>query len=59
MDTVREDSEFFVPNEDVLILGAHSDTKLYYWNVNTFSLMGTLSTEGHPDVEGVVVCKDD
>jgi WD40 repeat protein len=58
MDTVRE-GEHFVPDQDVLILGAHSDTQLYYWNVDTGSLMGTLSTEGHPDVEGVVVCKDD
>ena len=60
MDTVREDDPRFVPGQDVLILGAHSDTQLYYWNVVTGSQVGEpLSTEGHPDVEGVVVCKDD
>ena len=58
MDTVRE-GEHFVPGQDVLLLGAHDDDKLYYWNVDTGSLMGTLSTGDHPDVEGLVVCKDD
>jgi hypothetical protein len=46
-------------NQDVLILGAHSDDYLYYWAVESGAVVKMLSTAGHPDVEGLVVCKDD
>jgi hypothetical protein len=41
----------------VLILGPHNKSTLYYWNVGTKQVVGTLATGRFEDIEGIVTCR--
>ena len=42
---------------DVLILGPHNKSTMYYWNVTTKKVIGTLATGRLEDIEGIVTCR--
>jgi hypothetical protein len=42
---------------DVLILGPHNKSTMYYWNVSTKQVIGTLSTGRFDDIEGIATCR--
>jgi hypothetical protein len=42
---------------DVLILGPHNKSTMYYWRVDTKVVIGTLATGRFEDIEGIATCR--
>jgi WD40 repeat protein len=42
---------------DVLILGPHNKSRMYYWNVSTKKVIDSIPTAPYEDIEGIVTCR--